>query len=103
MRLLQISTGGNNPVWSRTSRELFYRGIADFRIMVAAYSVSGDSFSPAEPHRWNDTVVERFDLMPDGKRVVIIPAADQKEATHATFLLNFMDDLRRRVPAERNR
>jgi hypothetical protein len=43
--------------------------------------------------------VDSFDLMPDGKRVVVIPAAEQKEATHATFLLNFMDDLRRRVSA----
>ena len=67
--------------------------------MVTGYSVAGDSFSPARPRPWNDTRVESFDLMPDGKRVVMIPAADQKEATHATFLLNFMDDLRRRLPA----
>ena len=30
---------------------------------------------------------------------MVIPAAEQKIATHATFLLNFMDDLRRRLPA----
>ena len=66
--------------------------------MVAAYSVAGDSFSPARPRVWNDTRVDAYDLMPDGKRVVMIPAAEQKEATHATFLLNFMDDLRRRLP-----
>ena len=67
--------------------------------MVAGYSVAGDSFSPARPRPWNETRVESFDLMPDGKRVVMVPAADQKEATHAIFLLNFMDDLRRRLPA----
>jgi hypothetical protein len=37
-------------------------------------------------------------MMPDGKRAVIIPAAEQKEATHAVFLLNFFDELKRRVP-----
>jgi len=101
----QISTGGTSAVWSRTGRELFYVDAADSRIMVAGYSVAGDSLSPASPRPWNDsatrsdTRVERFDLMPDGKRVVMIPAAEQKEATHATFLLNFMDDLRRRLPA----
>ncbi len=95
----QVSAGGGSPVWSRNGRELFYKGISDFRIMVTGYSVAGDSFSPARPRRWNDTRVESFDLMPDGKRVVVISAADQKEATHATFLLNFMDDLRRRLPA----
>jgi hypothetical protein len=78
---------------------LFYQGISDFRVTVAGYSVAGDSFTPARPRPWNDTRVESFDLLPDGKRVVMIPAADQKEATHATFLLNFMDDLRRRLPA----
>lgn len=90
---------GSSAVWSRTSRELFYQGKPDFRIMVTSYSVAGDSFSPARPRRWNDTRVDSFDLMPDGKHVVMIPAADQKDATHATFLLNFMDDLRRRLPA----
>jgi hypothetical protein len=35
--------------------------------------------------------------MPDGKRVVAIPAAIQKESTHATFLLNFAEELRQRV------
>jgi serine/threonine-protein kinase len=95
----QISTGGNNPFWSSTARELFYRGLPESRIMVAGYSVVGDSFSPARPRPWNDTRVDSFELMPDGKRVVMIPAAGQKEATHATFLLNFMDDLRRRLPA----
>jgi hypothetical protein len=43
--------------------------------------------------------IERFDLLPDGKRAVAVPAADQKRSTHATFLVNFMDDLRRRVSA----
>jgi serine/threonine protein kinase len=95
----QVSTGGASPVWSRNGRELFYRGILDLRIMVSGYSVAGDTFSAARPRPWNDARVESFDLMPDGKRVVVIAAADQKEATHATFLLNFMDDLRRRLPA----
>ena len=67
--------------------------------MVGGYSIAGDSFSPARPSLWNETRVESFDVMPDGKRVVVIPAAEQKHSTHATFLLNFTDDLRRRVPA----
>ena len=95
----QVSAGGRDPVWSRTGRELFYLGVQDYRITVAGYAVTGDSFSPSRPRLWNEMRVEGFDLMPDGKRVVAIPAADQKEVTHATFLLNFMDDLRRRVPA----
>jgi serine/threonine-protein kinase len=95
----QISNGGTNAFWSLTSREFFYRSVADSRVMVVPYSVSGDSFSPATPRAWNETRVDSFDLMADGKHVVIIPAAGQKEPTHATFLLNFIDDLSRRVPS----
>jgi hypothetical protein len=43
--------------------------------------------------------VDSFDVMPDCKHVVLIPPAEQKEATHATFLLNFIDELLRRAPA----
>jgi Tol biopolymer transport system component len=91
----QASTVGTISVWSRAGSQLFYHGV-DLRIMVTPYSVSGDSFSPAPPHPWNETRVERFDLFPDGKRALVIPAAEQKEPTHATFLLNFMDSLPRR-------
>jgi hypothetical protein len=79
---------------------LFYLGIVDPRIMVMDYSTKDDSFSPGRPRLWSDTQItpEVFDLMPDGKRIVVLPAIDQKEPTHATFLLNFFDDLRRLVP-----
>jgi len=92
----QVSNGGGTSVWSPTSRELFYQGKPESRIMVTSYSVNGASFTPARPRQLNDTRVDSFDLMPDGKRAVVIPAAEQKETTHAVFLLNFMDDLRRR-------
>jgi hypothetical protein len=95
----QVSTGGASAVWSRTARELFYQSKPEAQIMVTGYSVAIDSLSLSPPRPWNDTRVESFDLMPDGKRIVAIPSAVQKEVTHAVFLLNFMDDLRRRVPA----
>jgi hypothetical protein len=57
----------------------------------------GDSFVPARARVWSDVRVDSLDVMPDGKRVVAIPAAIQKESTHATFLLNFAEELRQRV------
>ena len=97
----QISAGGILPVWSRTSPEIFYQNVQDATIMVTGYSMSGGSFSPVRPRQWTPmrAVLLGFDLMPDGKPIVIIPASDQKEPTHATFLLNFTDDLGRRLPA----
>jgi hypothetical protein len=44
------------------------------------------------------------DLAPDGKRfmfVLPVNPAEQKPPTHVTFLLNFADELRRKVPAGR--
>ena len=44
-----------------------------------------------------------LDLAPDGKRFVVIPlpdpsAGEAKRPVHVTFLLNFFDELKRRLP-----
>jgi serine/threonine-protein kinase len=98
--------GGKFPAWSRTAHELLFLGSND-RIMVSDYTLQGDSFSAGKPRVWSPTQIRRtsvsnnFDLAPDGKRVVFFPRpAEQqsKGSLHATFLLNFFDELRRRVP-----
>jgi Tol biopolymer transport system component len=107
----QISTGGGfHPIWSRNGRELFYEALnPDNRIMVSTYSAKGDSFAAEKPRLWSDTrifdpnlVAWMLDLAPDGKRFAVIPkpeaAGEQKGSVHVTVLLNFFDELRRRVP-----
>jgi hypothetical protein len=46
-----------------------------------------------------------WDLAPDGKRVAVILNADgttdRPPITHLTFLLNFFDELTRRVPVSK--
>ena len=103
----KISTaGGKFPAWSRTTRELLYLG-GDDRIMVVNYTTDVDSFTAGRPRPWSplqvrrDSVRQNFDVSSDGKRVVIFPrpAADQAEGSlHATFLLDFFDEVRRRIP-----
>jgi len=106
----QISTGGgSHPIWSRNGRELFFRG-ADARIMVVAYTVRGGSFMPGKPRVWSDQRLvalgsppfPKYDLAPDGKRFAVVLYADgsvePKPITHLTFILNFFDELQRRVP-----
>jgi hypothetical protein len=47
-------------------------------------------------------VLQNFDVSPDGKHVVMLPrptSAATAGSLHATFLLNFFDEVRRRVPA----
>jgi serine/threonine-protein kinase len=107
----QISAGGGiSPIWSRNARELFYETLDD-RIMVAAYIATGGSFAADKPRVWSDTrllhpegtlVPSNLDLGPDGKRFVVFARTEsqdeQKGSVHVTFLLNFFDYLRRRVP-----
>src|SRR5712691_10260867 len=50
----QVSnTGGVLPAWSRDGRELFFLNL-DNQIMVAAYSVKGDSFVADKPRLWSE-------------------------------------------------
>ena len=104
---VRISTGGGKyPTWSRASHELFFLG-GDDRIMVTDYAVKGETFDREKPRPWSDkrvlrtNVTRSFDLAPDGKRVVIFPRpaeeGEKQGTVHVTFVLNFFDELRRRV------
>ncbi len=69
------SEGGTYPRWSRRGHELFYLGV-DHRIQVTDYSVKGDSFAAGKPRQWSPAQLalraSLFDLMPDGKRMVMV-------------------------------
>jgi len=106
----RVSTGGSSlsPYWARNGRELFFLNV-DRRLMVVNYTVKGGAFVLDKPRVWSerpppliDDNTWPFDLAPDGKRIlVLVPAAGteaQKPPTHVTFLFNFFDYLRQRVP-----
>jgi len=110
----QISTGGgSHPVWSRSERKLFFL-TPDWRIMVVDYSTTGDSFAAGKPHVWFQRGLAwlggcyPYDPAPDGKRfaVVLNPAGageqGLKPTDSVTVLLNFFDELRRKVPTGNN-
>jgi Tol biopolymer transport system component len=104
----QISnSGGSYPMWSRNGRELFFETL-DNRIMVAAYTVKGDSFVADKPRVWSEkpvggtvNAVRNVDLAPDGKRIAALMPVDtpegQKAQSHVIFLENFFDEVRRRT------
>jgi serine/threonine-protein kinase len=104
----QVSTaGGSMPLWSPGRRDMYFRS-PDNQIMIADYSVKADSFQPGKPRTWNEKgfvnagSIENYGVAPDGRIVAPMPA-EQSEAkrarSHVIFLLNFFDELRRRVPA----
>ncbi len=107
---VQISNaGGMMPVWSRSARELFYR-TEDQRLMVANYSVQGETFVPEKPRVWyaqqlaNTGLAANFDLAPDGRRFVVLMPAESPEPremqSHVKIAVNFFDEIRRRVAAQ---
>ena len=73
--------------------------------MAAAYSVKGKVFVAEKPRVWTTKLggAEDFDLSPDGKRLILLVPVDAPKAPKAehevTFLFNFFDELRRRVPS----
>jgi len=75
--------------------------------MVVSYTVEGNSFVAGRPRVWSPTRIRRdgvrqsFDMSADGTRAIVFPppAQGQTEGSlHATFLLNFFDEVRRRIP-----
>ena len=104
----QISTsGGVYASWSHDGRALYYTAV-DQRIMVVDYTATPESFAAGKPRVWSERPVratlagfQPLDLAPDGKRFAVLPSAvvaDEKGSLHATFLLNFFDELHRRLP-----
>jgi serine/threonine-protein kinase len=109
-RQVQVSNaGGIMPFWSLKKNELFYR-TEDQRIMVANYTVKGDSFIPQRPRLWYSKRIANvgnagnLDVAPDGKRfVVLMPAEateDRESQNHVTLVMNFFDEVRRRVTGQ---
>ena len=94
-------------MWSRTGRNIFFKSPQD-RIWVAGYDVAGDTFLNQKPRLWSPVQIIspgniNLDLAPDGKHFAVFlspEASAEKQGTlHVTFLLNFFDELRRRLPA----
>ena len=94
--------------WSRARRELFYQGL-DNRLMVASYSVEGDSFRADKPRLFSERPLNprprqrAYDLHPDGDRVALAATSNllQGKQDKVVFFFNFFDELRRLAPAAR--
>jgi hypothetical protein len=77
--------------------------------MAASYTTDGDSFVPETPQPWSDMPLPEshlgadFDLAPDGNRIAVqvLEQPGLKKPAHVNFVLNFFDELRRRIPAKR--
>lgn len=104
----QISnSGGTFPAWSPNGQDLLYQ--SGDQIMAVAYTAKGARFVAEKPRIWLAKLSgfqagfgTAWDLAHDGKRVAVVTPAETPEAPkqdhEVVMLLNFFDELRRRVP-----
>jgi hypothetical protein len=101
----QISTeGGTEPMWNPAGRELFYR--AGNRIMSVALTLQ-PGFSAGRPVAlfegpWlpSPQTLQNYDVSPDGKRFLMLKAADEDQGVQRIVVVqNWFEELKRRMAA----
>jgi hypothetical protein len=75
--------------------------------MMSTYTVEGDTFVADKPRMWSETrlfnlgLTSNFDLAPDGERFAVLmsPEGTESRRTQHMLVLNFFEEVRRRVGA----
>jgi serine/threonine protein kinase len=102
-----ISTeGGNEPVWSRNGKELFYRTGDD---LMAVDIATGPAFSAGKPRLLFKKSYEQslalwpaYDVSSDGQRFVMVKRLDQDDPpAQINVVTNWFDELKRVVAQTR--
>lgn len=93
-------------MWSHARKELFFRSV-DQHIMVAGYEIKGGSFRSGKARIWADVPLAQrpllscnFSMPADGTRAAVLMPEQSAQAApgnRVVFVLNFLDELRRRV------
>jgi serine/threonine-protein kinase len=102
----QISTeGGMEPVWNPSGRELFFR-TGDKMMAVGIATEPGFAAGKPRvlfegPYLPTPLTEPNYDVSPDGKRFLMVKPSEQEQAapTQINVVLNWFEELKRRVPA----
>ena len=101
----QVSTdGGTEPLWSRDGRELFYR--QGDRVLTVPVR-PGAAFQAGRPVVLFEGSFEHFryhagyDVSPDSRRFVMVQRDPDTPPAQVRVVLNWFEDLQRRVPPRR--
>jgi serine/threonine-protein kinase len=102
----QVSTdGGSAPRWNRNGRELFFRNGNKMMAVEVETSPAFQARTPkmlfeAEHAQSFDGSGQDYDVSPDGRRFVMLKqgVAPQAQAGEMRVVLNWFEELRRRVP-----
>jgi hypothetical protein len=99
--------GGREPKWSRDGRELFFRhGPRMFAVRVdTTHGLNtGTPIAMFEgPYVMDgfDTGAFNYDVSPDGRFLMIKPSPEEAAPPRLNVVINWLDELTRRVPAGR--
>ena len=100
------SAGGNEPVWSRDGRELFYRS---GRRLMSVATATADSLDFGvsrllfdESYMTGDGRDPSYDVSPDGQRFLMMqPVRDKAAGGEVVVTLNWLEELRKtRMPTK---
>jgi Tol biopolymer transport system component/predicted Ser/Thr protein kinase len=101
----QISTkGGEEPLWARNGRELFYR-TGDK--MMAVDITTQPTFTAGSPrllfagrYEQGPNYTPGYDVSPDGQRFLMVKPSEQAQAapTQINVVLNWFEELKQKVP-----
>jgi len=104
-RKVLISTeGGTQPVWHPNGRELFYRTgdrLLSVPLLTNPTFSAGGPVVILEKSCWNaEEMLPCYDVSPDGTRFIMVRESPQvANVTQINVVLNWFEELRRRVPA----
>ena len=106
----QVSSGGGQqPVWGRNGRELFYLTETQQTMMVVDITRNQNlsASQPRElldlPRMSNIAPPERsvYDISPDGQRFLVVKEGGQESmVTQINVVLNWFEELKRLVPTD---
>ena len=98
-------------MWRRDSRELFYR--RGWNVLAVPVDTT-HGFSAGKPIRLfegryvthvqsDESSVVDYDAAPDGRFLMVKPSEEEQASPHLNVVLNWADELARRVPAGKGR
>jgi len=104
---LQISTeGGAEPVWRPDGREIFYRNGSKMMAVSIETKPEFEAKAPRLLFEGNYEIVPLvgadYDVTPDGERFVMIAGDPRATVTQLNVVLNWFEELKRRVPPGKN-
>ncbi len=95
-RRWQVSTGGGAlPFWNPKGGELLYQSRSGRDVMAVAVTTSPE-FRPGTPARLFETTDQLFDVMPDG-RFVMVRLNPRAAVTELEVVFNWFEEVRRKA------